>query len=63
MAQVCEVCQKTPRTGRNVSHSNIKTSRTWHPNVQRVRARVGKSVRRINVCTRCIRSGRVSKVA
>ena len=63
MARVCEICDKKPRVGRNVSHSNRKTPKTWHPNVQRVRARVGKSVRRIDVCTRCIRSGRVTKVA
>jgi large subunit ribosomal protein L28 len=63
MAQICEICEKAPRVGRNVSHSNRKTSRSWHPNVQRVRALVGKSVRRINVCTRCLRSGRVTKVA
>ena len=63
MAQTCEICKKTPRVGRNVSHSNIKTSKTWHPNLQRVRARVGKSVKRINACTRCIRSGKVVKVA
>ena len=63
MAQRCEICQKGPRVGRNVSHSNRKTSRTWHPNVQRVRAVEGKTVRRMNVCTRCIRSGRVTKVA
>lgn len=63
MAQVCEICRKGPRVGHNVSHSNIKTSRTWHPNIQRVRAQVGATVRRINVCTRCIRSGRVTKVA
>ncbi len=63
MAQVCHVCQKSPRVGRNVSHSNRKTSRTWHPNLQRVRAVVEGTVRRIDVCTRCIRSGRVTKVA
>ena len=63
MAQTCEICHKTPRVGRNVSHSNIKTSRTWHANLQRVRARVGNRVQRITACTRCIRSGRVVKVA
>ena len=63
MAQACEICQKKPSTGRKVSHSNRKSPRTWHPNIQRVRARVGQGVRRINVCTRCIRAGRVTKVA
>jgi len=63
MAQACEICQKKPSVGRKISHSNRKSPRTWHPNIQRVRARLGKSVRRINVCTRCIRAGRVTKVA
>jgi len=63
MAQTCDICQKKPRVGRNVSHSNIKTPRTWNPNLQRVRARVGKTVKRIHACTRCIRSGKVEKVA
>ena len=63
MAQVCELCGKGPATGRNVSHSNKKTSRVFHPNLQRVRAKVDGVLRRIRVCTRCIRSGRVTKVA
>ena len=63
MAQVCDICKKRPRAGRNVSHSNIRTPRSWKPNVQRVRALVNGSVKRLRVCTRCIRSGRVTKVA
>jgi len=63
MARICDICEKGPHTGRNVSHSNRKTPRTWNANLQRVRARVGESVRRIHVCTRCLRSGRVTKVA
>lgn len=63
MAQVCELCGKRPTSGHNVSHSNIKTARVWRPNLQRVRARVEGAVRRLRVCTRCIRSGRITKVA
>jgi large subunit ribosomal protein L28 len=63
MAQVCALCGKRPASGNNVSHANNKTKRRFNPNLQRVRARVGGSVRRIRVCTRCIRSGRVTKVA
>ncbi len=63
MAQTCEICGKGPRMGRNVSHSNRKTPKIWSPNLQRVRALVKGSVRRLRVCTRCIRSGRVTKVA
>ncbi len=63
MAQVCEVCGKKPGTGNNVSHAHNKTRRRFNPNLQRVRARIDGTVRRIRVCTRCIRSGKVTKVA
>ncbi len=63
MARVCAICGKRPSAGHNVSHSNRKTSRVWIPNLQRTRAVVNGVVRRIRVCTRCIRSGRVAKVA
>lgn len=62
MPQACDICGKKPRAGRNVSHSNRKTPRVWNPNLQRTRTRIGATVRRLRVCTRCIRSGRVTKV-
>ncbi|RME50151.1 MAG: 50S ribosomal protein L28 [Deltaproteobacteria bacterium] len=61
MAKVCELCGKGPRVGNNVSHANNKTKRVWQPNLQRVRSLVGKRVRRLRVCTRCIRSGKIVK--
>ncbi len=63
MAQVCELCGKRPKTGNNVSHANNKTKRRFIPNLQRVRANVDGAVRRIYACTRCIRSGKVTKAA
>ncbi len=63
MAQVCELCGRRPSSGHNVSHANNKTKRRFNPNLQRVRALVDGSVRRLRVCTRCIRSGEVTKVA
>lgn len=63
MAQVCEFCGKRPATGQNVSHANNRTKRRFNLNLQRVRARVDGTVRRVRVCTRCIRSGKVTKVA
>jgi len=62
MAKVCEICGKGPLVGNNVSHANNKTRRRWLPNIQRVKTSINGAVRRINVCTRCIRSGFVSKV-
>ncbi len=48
-------------SGHKVSHANKKTKRVWKPNLQRVRARVGRATRHLIVCTRCLRSGRVAK--
>ena len=63
MAKMCEVCGKAPVFGNRVSHAHNVSSRRWMPNLQRVRAIVGGAVRRINVCTLCIRSGKVQKAA
>jgi large subunit ribosomal protein L28 len=59
----CAICSKHPSVGHNVSHANNKTKRRWQPNLQEVRANIGGGVKRIVVCTRCIRSGKVRKVA
>jgi len=61
MARACEICGKSPVVGHNVSHSNIKTKRRWYPNLQRVHAIQKGTHRRIRVCTRCLRSGLVTK--
>ncbi|AXB81526.1 50S ribosomal protein L28 [Megasphaera hexanoica] len=61
MANYCEICGKGTVTGMNVSHSHLKTKRTWKPNIQRVRAIVDGEVKRVNVCTRCLRSGKVQR--
>jgi large subunit ribosomal protein L28 len=63
MARVCKICGKAPSVGNRVSHANNHTKRRWRPNLQRVRASISGAVRHILVCTRCIRSGRVSKAA
>jgi large subunit ribosomal protein L28 len=61
MAKKCEICGKATVFGRNISHAHNVTSRTMEPNLQRVRALIDGTVRRIAVCTRCLRSGKVVK--
>jgi len=61
MAKICAICGKKPITGNNVSHSHHKTRRRWLPNLQRVRAQVDGVVKRIKVCTNCLKSGKVLK--
>ena len=61
MGKFCEVCAKGTMSGHNVSHSNRKSNRIWAPNVQRVRVVVDGTAKRMNVCTRCLRSGYVQR--
>ncbi|MBE6826263.1 MAG: 50S ribosomal protein L28 [Ruminococcus sp.] len=57
----CEVCGKGVTFGNKVSHSHRLTNRTWKPNVQRVKAIVKGAPCHINVCSRCLRSGKVER--
>ena len=61
MGNFCEICEKGTLSGHKVSHSNRKSNRIWAPNVQRVRVLVNGSPRRLNVCTRCLRGGKVQR--
>ncbi len=61
MAAVCEVCGKHPSFGNSISHSHRRTKRRWNPNIQRVRAVVGKTTKRVSVCTSCIKAGKIVK--
>ena len=63
MARVCSICGKRRSVGYNVSHANNKTKRSWRPNLKRVRTKINGQVMRALVCTDCIHSGRVQKVA
>ncbi|MHB1614106.1 MAG: 50S ribosomal protein L28 [Actinomycetes bacterium] len=61
MAATCDVCGKGPGFGNNVSHSQRRTRRRWNPNIQPVRALVGRRRTRLNVCTSCLKAGKVAR--
>lgn len=60
---ICDICDKRRLVGNKVSHSNIKTKKKQNANIQKLRALVNGRVLRIYACTRCIRTGRVTKAA
>ncbi len=62
MARRCEICGKIPLAGSNISHAHNVTKRRWMPNLQRVRVTVDGRTKKIDVCTTCLRSGRVQKM-
>ena len=61
MSMVCEVCGKRPMSGNHVSHAHNLTRRRWKPNIQRVRAVINGTVRKVRICTKCLKSGKVQK--
>ena len=61
VAAVCDVCGKGPGFGHNVSHSHRRTKRRFNPNIQRVRATIGGTPKRMNVCTSCLKAGKVAR--
>jgi len=61
MSKVCEICGKKPMVGNNVSHAHNVTKRRFKPNLQNVRAMNKGNVKRMSVCTSCIKSGAVVK--
>ncbi len=63
MSKRCEICGKTPGRGHKISHSHKLTNRRWEPNLHRVHVIINGTPKRIRVCTRCLRSGRVQKAA
>ena len=61
MAAVCEFCAKKPHFSYQVSFSHRRSKRRWAPNVQRIRIFEGGRVRRADVCTSCIKAGKVQR--
>lgn len=63
MARVCEICGKRPLTGNTISHAHNVSKTRRMPNLKTVRAEVPGRNKRVTVCTRCLRSGKVRKSA
>ena len=63
MSKRCDICGKRPVVGRTVSHAHNIGPRRFEPNLQMVKALVNGATKRLRVCTRCLRSGKVVKAA
>src|SRR5579859_4479752 len=61
VSKVCHVCGRAPAFGHSRSHSMVATKRRFNPNLQRVRINDGGTPRRVYVCTRCLKAGKVVK--
>ena len=61
MAAVCDICGRKPEFGMQVSHSHRRSPRRWTPNVHRIRALIDGTPRRIHVCAKCLKAGKVQR--
>ena len=61
MSRKCEICGKGQTSGNKVSHSMRHTRRKWNPNIQTVRVDDNGTTRKANVCTHCLRAGKVTR--
>jgi len=59
--KACDVCGKTAQFGNQISHAHNTSRRRWEPNLQPVRVLLNGVPKRLRVCTRCLRSGKVLK--
>ncbi len=57
----CEVCGKGVTFGIKVSHSHRRSNRTWKPNIRKIRVIDKGTPKSMYVCTRCIRSNKVTR--
>ncbi len=61
MARICHSCGKRPAFGQSRSHSMVATKRRFDVNVQKVRIVENGAPKRVYVCTRCLKAGKVTK--
>ena len=61
----CAICDKDVNLGNQLSitrsHISKRSTRTFKPNLRRVKAIVDGQPKRITVCAKCLRSGKVTR--
>ena len=61
----CEICNKSLNYGNKLSitrsHISKRTTRTWKPNLRTVKTIINGEPKKIKVCAKCLRSGKVTK--
>ena len=61
MSKKCDVCEKKPMFGNNVSHAKNATRRRWNPNLKKMRVDIQGSIKSMKVCTSCLKANKVKK--
>ena len=61
MSRKCDICGKGPQFGHKISHAHNVSQKKWLPNLHSVKVVINKATKKLRVCTRCLRSGKVQK--
>jgi len=61
MAKKCEICGRVGEVGSRISHAHNVSKRKFYVNLQRMRVKIGKEVKKVYVCTQCIKAGKVER--
>nr|MDK2851313.1 large subunit ribosomal protein [Candidatus Cloacimonadota bacterium] len=61
MSRICDICGKTAQVGNHRSHALNATKRRFYPNLHEVHAIVGDGVKRVKVCSSCLKANKVRK--
>ncbi|MDI9529819.1 MAG: 50S ribosomal protein L28 [Candidatus Cloacimonadota bacterium] len=61
MSRICDICGKGAQVGNNRSHALNATKRRFYPNLHEVRAIFGDGVKKVKVCSSCLKANKVKK--
>jgi len=74
MPKTCAICKKGPSTGFKYTRRGMekrkggagskvvgKAFRRFLPNLQTVKAKINGTVKRVDVCVKCLKAGKVTK--
>lgn len=62
MSRICDICGKGALNGNHRSHALNATKRKFYPNLQSIRAQIDGEVKKIKICTSCLKANKVKKV-
>ena len=61
----CEICEKTKNWGNRLSiarsHVSRRATRTWKPNLRKIKANINGETKTMFVCAKCLRAGKVKR--
>lgn len=61
MSRICDICGKGAQVGNNRSHALNATKRRFYPNLHEIRAIIGGEIKRVKVCSSCLKANKVRK--